>query len=128
MQKKGFNLYSLNGATIKLLSANLTDECPTLWERTRVKPSGINIKMTSVRNFLRDLLTVYKTLIVLITPLILIVVPVTWNTTVSEINDDMYIPFDLNITIDILRTVLSTLKHLFFLCTLAWKFLCFILS
>lgn len=67
--------------------------------------------MTSVRNFLRDLLTVYKTLIVLITPLILIVVPVTWNTTVSEI-DIMYIPFDLNVTIDILMTMLSTLKHL----------------
>lgn len=67
--------------------------------------------MKSVRNFLRDLLTVYKTLIVLITPLILIVVPVTWNTTVSEIHI-MYIPFDLNVTIDILMTMLSTLKHL----------------
>lgn len=53
----------------------------------------------------------YKTLIVLITPLILIVVPVTWNTTVSEIHI-MYIPFDLNVTIDILMTMLSTLKHL----------------
>lgn len=37
--------------------------------------------MSSLRNTLRDLLAVYKTLIVLITPLILIVVPLSWNTT-----------------------------------------------
>ncbi|XP_048729143.2 Na(+)/citrate cotransporter-like isoform X2 [Ostrea edulis] len=37
--------------------------------------------MPSLTRILRDLLAVYKTLIVLITPLILIVVPTTWNTT-----------------------------------------------
>ncbi|XP_061183246.1 Na(+)/citrate cotransporter-like [Saccostrea echinata] len=36
--------------------------------------------MSFIRKGLRDLLAVYKTLIVLITPLILIVVPITWNT------------------------------------------------
>lgn len=46
-------------------------------------PCVVDIIMSSLRNTLRDLLAVYKTLIVLITPLILIVVPLSWNTTVS---------------------------------------------
>lgn len=46
-------------------------------------PCAVDNIMSSLRSTLRDLLAVYKTLIVLITPLILIVVPLSWNTTVS---------------------------------------------
>lgn len=68
---------------INWLSAYLTAQ-GTAIRKKKDLPCVVDIIMSSLRSTLRDLLAVYKTLIVLITPLILIVVPLSWNTTVSR--------------------------------------------
>lgn len=70
-------------ALINWLSAYLTAHGTAIRKKEKDLPCVVDIIMSSLRNTLRDLLAVYKTLIVLITPLILIVVPLSWNTTVS---------------------------------------------
>lgn len=69
---------------INWLSAYLTAQGTVIRKKRKDLPCVVDIIMSSLRSTLRDLLAVYKTLIVLITPLILIVVPLSWNTTVSR--------------------------------------------